>query len=215
MSDFEMTRRDFVAAGMIAGVIPLGAWAGAKEVREPGRWQRPAKFHKLLVDRNIPESVRLGTYAGSLAEDVVAYDGDLTALWTRELRLLWPDGPRPIAGLTTPNVRMVFEQLGRDHGARIVFSTEHRKVAGRVLHNLVGCETHLRSTELLGGADWVAGMARHIADCPHKTHSKQSSVTFETGYSDGLLGDQQLLVTWVLAPISWPEQEYAIETASS
>lgn len=215
MPDFEVNRRDFVLGGLVAGVLPLGAGAGAKDANVLGSRATPARLHKLLVDRSISESVRFGSYAGSIADEVVFFDGDLTSLWINQLRSQWPTGPRPIAGLTAPNVRMVLEQLGRDHDARVVFSAEHRRVAGAMRHKLVGCDTLLESTDLRGGADWVADMAKHVAACPHELRSKAASFQYDTTVPAGWPEDPLRLVTWVIAPVLRNAGHHNSETASS
>lgn len=214
MTEFEVTRRNFVLGSLAAGALPLGAGANARDLRQSGLGGQPPRLHKLLVDRTLPESVRLGSYAGALADEVFVFDGDLTSLWNNELRFQWPSGPRPIAGLTTPAVRMVLEQLGRDHDARIVFSAEHRRVAGGMQHSLAGCDALLGNAEFRGSADWVADMARHIAACPHERRSK-AALQYETGDAAGLSGGQPRLVTWVLAPISPRDQRHNSETVNS
>lgn len=198
MSGFEVNRRTFVAGSLLAGALPLGGLAQAADLRSAGVKPR---LHRLLVDRSIPESVRLGTYAEALADEVFAFDHDPTALWQRELRTLWPQGPRPIAGLTTPAVRMVFEQLGRDHGARIVFSAEHRTLASGMRHELLGCDALPTCPDLRVGADWVADMARHLAAAPREAGAKPSASSYETGRAAGMPDTSRRLVTWVLAPV--------------
>jgi hypothetical protein len=215
MFDFELDRRDFVLGSMVAGVLPLGAWAGTAQARQPGIGDRPARLHKLLVDRNIPESVRLGSYAGAIVDEVYVYDGDLTSLLINEIRTQWPKGPRPMAGLTAPGVRIVLEQLGRDHDARIVFSAEHRRMAGGMRHRLVGYDTLLQSPDLRSGGDWVADMAKHIAVCPHQPPSKASSIEYETSVGSHLTDIRSPLVTWVLAPVLPGDQVNDSETVRS
>jgi hypothetical protein len=214
MPNVRFGRREFVQAGLAASVMPFGSWAAASDLNQAAAGGRPARLHKLLVDRTIPESVRLGALAGAIADEVFVFDGDLTKLWNEELRLQWPNGPRPIAGLTAPGVRMVLEQLGRDHDARIVFSAEHRRVAGGMSHSLVGCEHLVRSTTLRGGGDWVGDMAKHIMACPHKPASRTASFEYETSAGAGATSPRQRLVTWVLAPCFPQGQRYNAQTAS-
>jgi len=214
MSNFDVNRREFVVGGLVAGVLPLGAYAGAKEARAFGTGA-PRRLHKLLVDRSIPESARLGTYAGFIADEALFFDGDFTALWIRELKTQWADGPKPIAGLTRPGVRMVLEQFGRDHGARIVFSAEHRRLGGTMRHKLMGCDTLLQSTDLRGAADWVADMARHIAACPYERGLKAASLVYETSDPAKSLHSHSTLETWVMASTSRNDQRFNSETVNS
>ncbi len=214
MPDLRFGRREFVQAGLAASVLPFGSRVDASDLNQAAARGPPARLHKLLVDRTIPESVRLGALAGAIADEVFIFDGDLTKLWNEELRLQWPNGPRPIAGLTAPGVRMVLEQLGRDHDARIVFSAEHRRVAGGMSHSLVGCEHLLRSTTLRGGGDWVGDMARHVMACPHRPAPKKASFEYETSAGAAETAPRQQLVTWVLAPRFPQDQRYNPQTAS-
>lgn len=202
MFESKLTRRALVHAGLAAGILPLGSWAGAGNLPRPEIGGRPPKLHKLLVDRSIPESVRLGTYAASIADEVFLFDGDLTAFWNDELRSQWPKGPRPIGGLTAPGVRFVLEQLGRDHDARITFSAEHRKVAGSMRHCLVGSDALHQSAKLDGAADWVTEMAKLIVACPHQSTSRAKSVEYASRAGPVSSGHQNLLMTWILAPIA-------------
>lgn len=214
MREVKIGRREFVQGSLVASVLPIGSWASGKEPQKSLGKFGTAKLHRLLVDRTIPESVRLGSYANSIAEEVFVFDGDLTKLWNDELRLQWPNGPRPIAGLTTPAVRLVLEQFGRDHDARIVFSAEHRKVAGRTRHSLAGCESIFRSPKLRGGSDWVADMARHIAVCPHEPARQAAALEYETALAPGAADNRQPLVTWVLARVSRLDSPHNLETVS-
>jgi hypothetical protein len=213
MFDFDLTRRDFVIGGCAAGVVSLGTVAVADDRQQAGPARSPAKLHKLLVDRSIPESVRLGAYAGAIADEVFVFDGDITSLWNDELRSQWPKGPRPIAGLTSAGVHMVLEQLGRDHGARMVFSAEHRAVTGAMRHRLVGCGDLQQAPGFRGHADWVADMAKQITSCPHQRPERTSSFEYETRVPTGSSDDPRRLVTWVLAPVS-PRDHGAIQTVS-
>lgn len=215
MYDFEVDRRNFVAGGLVIGLLPLCTPAGAKDIHGPVPRTRPQRLHKLLVDRTIPESVKLGSYARDIADEVFLFDGDLTALWTNELRSQWPKGPRAIAGLTTPSVQMVFEQLGRDHGARIVFSAEHSPKTRDMRHRLIGCETVLRDANLRGDHDWVADMAKHIVACSHEPQSTPVILEYETAVPAGLSENQHRLVTWVLAPVPSTDQHNTSETVRS
>lgn len=206
MRDVRIGRRAFVQGALVAGMLPISSWAAASSrVHRPLAAEQPGRLHKLLVDRTIPESVRLGAYAGTITDEVFEFGGDLTRLWNEELRLQWRTGPRPIAGLTSPNVLMVLEQLGRDHDARIVFRAEHRKVGDRVQHRISGCDSHIHVPAIGGVADWVGDMARQIADCPHDPALPSATLAYETGAGPGVPGDQQRLVTWILVPVARPD----------
>lgn len=208
MSRSGVSRRDLVRLGLVAGILPLGSWAGATTLPLMQPRQERARLHKLVIDRGIPESARLGALAGSIADEVFLFDGDLTRLWHDELRLQWPKGPRPIAGLTAPGVRLVLEQFGRDHNARIVFSAEHREIGGRVRHSLSGCDALLRSAQFDEGADWVAEMAKLLAACPCEPPARLTSIQFTSGPGARALSGQYPLVTWLLAPTSPPGRRY-------
>jgi len=201
MPDFDLNRRNFVLGGLLAGIIPLATYAKAQDASATDRAVRPARFHNLFVDRQIPESVRLGACAGTLADEVVKFDGDFTSLWVDRLRSQWSEGPRPIAGLTAPGVRLVLEQLGRDHDARIVFAAEHHYGAKGVRHRLIGCGPLLQPQALCTSTDWVAHMARHIATCPHEFQAKAKPYEYVTDRLAGVPDNPQQLVTWVLAPV--------------
>lgn len=184
-------------AGVAASFLPLSSrtWGS----RYTGG--KPKKLHRLLVDRTIPESVRLGTFADLLADEIIEFDGDLTRLWQDELRMQWPGGPRTIGGLTRPSVLMVLEQLGRDHGARIIFSAEHQNRGSGIQHELMGCSKLLDNPEFSSGHDWVADMARYIAASPMQTPARKASTRYTTRGQTGLSQDQSRLVTWVMAPV--------------
>lgn len=214
MIESEMTRRGIFQAGLVVGLLPLGAGAGATTMARPKAGIKAPRLHKLLVDRSIPQSVRLAAQAREFAEEVYEFDGDLTRLWNDELRRQWPNGPKPIGGLTAPGARFVLEQFGRDHDARVVFSAEHRKVSGGFYHRLVGDDTLVQSANLNGGVDWVTEMARLIMACPHQPTSNTTSAEYASGAGVGMSGDQHRLVTWILAPITSPNQQSNSETAS-
>jgi hypothetical protein len=197
MAKLEITRRKLVQASVAATILPFSAQLRAGSFSDG----KPKKLHWLLVDRNIPESVRFGTFAGMLADEVIEFDGDLTRLWRDELRLQWPNGPQTIGGLTKPGVRMVLEQLGRDHRARIVFSAEHQNVAGGIRHDLNGCSDMLEGPDFCSGPDWVAEMARYLESSRLDPSERKSSLRYDTRGQTGLSDNQHRLVTWVLAPV--------------
>ena len=212
MRDIKIGRRQFVQSSLMASMLPISSRAASKE--QSFADVHPARLHKLLVDRSIPESVRLGAYASAIADEVVEFDGDLTRLWNEKLRLEWQNGPQPIAGLTTPGVRLVLEQLGRDHDARIVFSAEHQRVGNHLQHSLTGCESILNSPRVRSGADWIGNMARHIAACPHDTSLRPASFVYETALETEHPVSQQQLVTWILAPVTRFDAPNSSETVS-
>lgn len=202
MPDFRVNRRNLVQTGLVASILPLGSTVTGTNLAPSNTGVKATRLHKLLVDRSISESMRLGTYTQGIADEVFTFDGDLTRLWQDELRLQWPNGPRPIGGLTTSSARLVLEQLGRDHGARIVFSADHRRDGRNVWHQLVGNDDHLRSAELQGDTDWIAAMAKLMASHPLLPSAKPVSVEYTSAAGGGGWGDHHQLTTWILAPVA-------------
>jgi hypothetical protein len=97
----------------------------------------------------------------------VAIDGDITELWSRDLRLRWSTGEGAIAGMTTDRTLFCLEQLAKDQWMRVVFRAEHTIAGGDdSAHRLSGSAPMLaRIAPLLAARDWPAKMPAVLASC--------------------------------------------------
>jgi hypothetical protein len=144
-----MDRREFClssAAAAIAGAAGSLVCAGG------------ARLYKFIYDRRYPAGRAFGTAAGHAVTTAgrVAVDGDITALWSRDLRLHWSAGGAAVAGMTTAQTLFCLEQLAKDHWMRVVIRAEHRISGGRTTtHRVTAAEPVLaRMQAALAAADW-------------------------------------------------------------
>jgi hypothetical protein len=127
------------------------------------------RLYKFVFDRRYSAGRAFGIaaeHARSTA-GTVAIGGDITALWSRDLRLQWSAGGGAIAGMTTARTLFCLEQLARNHWMRVVIRAEHAISEGHeIAHRLTGSEpmiARMRST--LAAEDWPSKMPAALATC--------------------------------------------------
>jgi hypothetical protein len=116
-------RRDVMQAGAAAGlVLASGGIALAPVAR-------------VVVDARYADSAQFAAAWSAPAARVT--DGDVTRLWTADLRPLWRSRPVAIAGLTGRDVLFCLEQLGAAAGMRLAHKLVHRRWQdGRMAHEI-------------------------------------------------------------------------------
>jgi hypothetical protein len=157
---------------------------------------RPYKF---IYDRRYPASRAFGAAAERVRSTAgtVAVDGDITALWWRDLRRRWSVGGGAIAGMTTARTLFCLEQLARDHWMRVVIRAEHWVSQGQeTAHRLTAAEPMIvRLSAALAATDWPARMpAALLAACGEaKAASRTTRVIGSTRGLDWAVRDEQLV----------------------
>jgi hypothetical protein len=126
-----MHRRQFcvsgaaVAAGIAAGraIAAATALTGAPPAASP-------PLYKVIFDTRFAASREFGMAAASAGRMTAAIRGDVTALWSTDLRRQWAAGRVAIAGMTTMPSFFCLQQLAKDHWMRAVVVGEHGPGAG-------------------------------------------------------------------------------------
>jgi hypothetical protein len=155
-----MNRRKFclssVAAAMSAAAFTQTAPAAAAASTPTARLYRFIYDRRYAVSRDFGLAAR---HARSTAQ-IVAIDGNITALWSRDLRQQWGAGGGAIAGMTTARTLFCLELLAKDHRLRVVARAEHAPSGGGVIaHRLAASEPMIARMSLaLADAEWARKM---------------------------------------------------------
>ncbi len=108
-------RREFLQATLAASAlaaIPLSALAEAA---------KSLPVHTVLFDQRFADSVLFAAeFAGQGIATYGMPKGDITPFWRNELSTVWAETPASIAGLTDESALFCLEQLGRQHGLRVL-----------------------------------------------------------------------------------------------
>jgi hypothetical protein len=170
-----MNRRKFclssvatAISGAADGLACLPA-AGQSAALPPAGSTPNVRLYKFVYDRRYSPGRAFGIaaeHARSTA-GIVAIGGDITALWSRDLRPRWSAGGGAIAGMTTARTLFCLEQLAKDHWMRVVIRAEHAISEGHeIAHRLTASEpmiARMRST--LAAEDWPSKMPAALAAC--------------------------------------------------
>jgi len=97
------------AAGIAAG--RMGRWA-------PAAPAVPVTLYKIIFDTRFSASRAFGMAAAGSGRMTAAIGGDVTALWSDDLRWQWARGGGAIAGMTTMPSFFCLQQLAADHWMR-------------------------------------------------------------------------------------------------
>jgi hypothetical protein len=130
-----------------------------------------------------------------------ALHGDVTALWSRDLRREWLAGGGAIAGMTTARTLFCLEQLAKDHWMRVVIRADHTISEGReIAHRLTAPEamaTRMRSA--LAAADWPAQMPAALATCRGRDGAPRMTTVFTSAGGRRPAPTHPMLVSFVIA----------------
>jgi hypothetical protein len=149
-----MNRRNFCASS-VAAAISVAA-AGPAYGLEPST--PSVQLYKYVYDSRYAAARAFGV-AGERAVSTagtVAIQGDVTALWARDLRSQWLAGGGAIAGMTTARTLLCLEELAKDHWMRVVIRADHTIVHGRdIAHRLTAPAAMMtRLSSALSDARW-------------------------------------------------------------
>jgi hypothetical protein len=126
-------------------------------------------LYKFIYDRRF----FAGRAFGAAAEQVrstagtVGIDGDITALWSCDLRPRWSAGNGAVAGMATARTLFCLEQLAKEHWMRVVFRADHAISSGHeIAHRLTGSQPMMsRISAVLAARDWPTKMPAALATC--------------------------------------------------
>lgn len=202
------TRREFLQAGIAVTGIPIAAGAFTT-VDKPALREgsaitvQPAALalYKAVFDERFPESVSFAAEMRRLGIAIHGIIGDMTDLWYSDLHPQWRKSPVAVAGLTAQGPLFCLERLAWDHGMRVVFRAEHQ-------YRSDGCVEHAISADkatfgdaaglAASGSDWSAHVARLVRRCRPGRLENSSAIITPSGQPPR--GDQERLVSWVIAP---------------
>ena len=169
-----MNRRKFclssiatAISGGTAGLLSVPA-AGQTAARPPAASASSIRLYKFVYDCRYAAGRAFGVAAeraGSCA-GIAAIGGDITALWSRDLKPLWAAGGGAIAGMTSARTLLCLEQLAKDQWMRVLIRAEHLTAGHDSAHRLTASEPMIaRMSRALAEADWPSRMPAILATC--------------------------------------------------
>jgi hypothetical protein len=185
--------------GICATALPVAARAAAAVSMAPS----PAlPIYAAVYDSRFDDGKAFARRSKSLGLATRAFDGDMTAVWYRDLYHRWRAGPVAIAGVTARGALFCFEQLARAERMQLVFRAEHRPVRdGVVEHSLEGPITVVSDALRLASSATAIGpcMAEAIAACPARPAETARTVVSSPA-SLRLPDGEDALYAWIIAP---------------
>ena len=194
-----MNRRNFCASS-VATAISVAA-AGLVCGFEPPR--PGVRLYKYLYDGRYAAARAFGL-AGARADSIagtIAINGDVTALWVRDLRGQWLAGGGAIAGMTTARTLFCLEQLARDHWMRVVIRADHALVDGRdIAHRLTAPAAMVnRLRSALSDGNWPAQLPAALATWRRRDNTRRMTTMFTSAVRHRWASTHPALVSFVIA----------------
>jgi hypothetical protein len=188
-------RRKFLKSAAALSATPLAgraAFAGPSGL---------ASFDAVVYDSRHAASLEFAARAEQAGLPARGMAGDITRLWQSELLGQWRRQPGAIAGLTERPALFLLEQLGWEHGLRVVFQAEHEPTGqGLARHDLIrGGNGELGQALAAAGQRWPTLMADALlADSDARSRDfRPSDAAMTAG-----LGATEKLYSWIIAPRS-------------
>jgi len=127
-------------------------------------------------------------------------DGDITDFWQNYLSVAWQKKPVTLVGMTERPALFMFEQLGWQHGLRVVFQGEHEALeTGRWTHRIARASSPGIRRELdAGGSMWPAVLADRMLGASHQIVSQDR--TPSGAAMAAYHGEPTKLYSWIIAP---------------
>jgi hypothetical protein len=121
-------------------ILSTAAAAGlAAEIALPSA---AVPLYKVIFDARFAASRGFAAAAAGAGRTTAAIRGDVTALWSDDLRLRWAAHGGPIAGMTTPRSLFCLEQMAKDHWMRVIVRAEHARAgaaaSARRVQSIIG-----------------------------------------------------------------------------
>jgi hypothetical protein len=118
-----MHRRQFCVSGAaLAAGLATGLATGRVVAAATDLLAAPpaagAALYKVIFDVRFAASVEFGMAAARAGRMTAAIRGDVTALWSSDLRRQWAAGRAAIAGMTTLPSFFCLQELAKDHWMR-------------------------------------------------------------------------------------------------
>lgn len=111
---------------MAAAAVSLAPSGGCVDSRDVIALPDRAPLHTVVFDNRYARARAFAADAASKGIRTTGIDGDVTALWLRDLRFHWSaDGPA-VAGMTTARSLLCLEQMAHDSWRRVLARVEYR-----------------------------------------------------------------------------------------
>ena len=123
-----MNRRELVFAGTAAGTAACVLSAVRTVAALPATLISTGKHpvFAVIFDHRFEAARAFAKVAAWRGNPVFGYDGDLTAVWVRQIEPRWSARAGALAGMTTPTALFCLEQLAAQHWLRVVTRSEPR-----------------------------------------------------------------------------------------
>jgi hypothetical protein len=188
-------------SGVAAGLSCLPA-AGQKTSAMPATAAPILPIYKFIYDRRYSAGRAFGAAAEGMRSTagIVAIDGDITALWSRDLRAHWSTEGGAIAGMTSARSLFCLEQLAKDHWMRVVIRAEHALEAHGVTHWVTASEPMIaRMKSALTAENWPAKMPTALTTCQDADGAPRTTCVIELKGNYGWAATVERLVSFVIA----------------
>ena len=189
-------------SGAVAGLLCLPA-AGQTARLTPAASTPSVRLYKYVYDRRYSAGRAFGIAAEFAPSNagIVAIGGDITTLWSRDLRPRWSAGGGAIAGMTTARTLFCLEQLAQDHWMRVVIRAEHAISEGPdIAHRVTASEPMIaRLRSALVAEDWPAKIASALTACPGADSAPRVTRVIGSTCGDRWAMTDETLVSFVIA----------------
>ena len=199
-----MNRRKFCLSSIataISGTAGLACPPAAQTAALPAASKPIVRLYRFVYDRRYSAALAFGVAAehAKAIAGVVAIGGDITELWSQDLRLQWSAGSGAIAGMATARTLFCLEQLAKDHWMRVAIRVEHMISEGReIAHRLTASQPMIaRMGPALTAEDWPAKMPAALAACRSADGARR--LTCVIGSTCRLAMSDETLVSFVIA----------------
>jgi len=191
----KINRRRFLKLSVAAVSLPatLDLFSQAEAKQSP--------FYKVIYDIRFPDSAVFAEESKRLGAPLYGIEGDITRLLHEDLYDKWQEEPITIAGMTRGLIFDFLDQLARNTGHRVLYSTEHEyHSAGRMEHLISAAPGVLkRAKEAVStGEDWARSVASLVAGLNKAYVSRKTAQVRSRGSWSNFHPDQ--LVSWVIGP---------------
>ncbi len=203
-----MNRRKFclssiatAISGGAAGLLSVPA-AGQTAARPPAASAPGIRLYKFVYDRRYAAGRAFGSAAERAGSSVgiADIDGDVTTLWSRELKPLWTAGAAAIAGMTTARTLFCLEQLAKDQWMRVLIRAEHLSAGHDIAHRLTASEPMIvRMSPALAKQDWPSRMPALLATCQRADTAALATRMLRSSCGQGRALTDEALVSFVIA----------------
>lgn len=138
-----MDRRTFCSSSAVGALGVAAACARGESPLVQGG--TPIPLHKILFDSRFASGRAFGAAGARGGHTAVALQGDVTAVWLRDLQPHWAACGGAIAGMTTAASLFCLEQMAKDQWLRVLVRIDHRRsTGGAFAHRVTAAESTVK-----------------------------------------------------------------------